>query len=38
MTKITYKIKHLMWGLESATVIMAGSMAAGRQAWCWMEQ
>lgn len=30
MTKKTYKTKHLMWGLESVTIIVAGTMAA----WC----
>jgi hypothetical protein len=40
VTKAIYKRKHLIGDLftvserESMT-IMAGSMAAGRQAWCW---
>lgn len=40
MTKATYKRKHLLWGLLSISeggsmTILAGSMAANRQAWHW---
>lgn len=43
MTKATYTIKSFFGhysfrGLEYTTAIMAGSMAAGGQTWCWSSE